>query len=78
MPLRYILPLAACLAACESSPTTAAGENAATTFESAAMSEAATPDQAKPTPAPYRLIGVYDPGLQLVAWAMKVPRAWRV
>ena len=77
--LRYLVPLAACLAACESSPTAAAGEAAAPTSNPAtAMSEAAAPDQAAPAQAPYRLLGVYDPGLKMLAWAMKVPRDWQV
>ena len=79
MLLRHVLPLAACLTACESSPTAAANEGASATDKPAtAMSEAAAPDQVKPANAPYRLLGVYDPGLQVLAWAMKVPRDWQV
>lgn len=90
-PTYQALLLATCLTACEGS-TTAATSTEKTrgqynspekSVASSTMSDPANPASApsqgtSPKQGAYRLLGVYDPGLQAVAWAMKVPRDWRV
>ena len=91
LPTHYTLLLAVCLTACESPTTTTTsieepsgqGNSVDKSVIPVAMSDSADPSNAPaqgtpPKQGPYRVLGVYDPGLQVVAWAMKVPRDWLV